>query len=76
MNTGLPFLVKLAAPSDYEVITPVTTLVASLTLNGMGQQEAELTVLNVLGLDSHSRFQHMTLSFKAGQTPAITKKFQ
>ena len=51
--SGLPFLAKLIAPSDYSVITPVTTLVSSLSLNGMQVSEAEAVVISALGLDAN-----------------------
>lgn len=48
--TGLPFLAKLIAPGDYQVVTPVTTLVSSLTLRGVDLAQAEKIVLDGLGL--------------------------
>ena len=67
-------MAKLVAPSDYEVITPVTTLVASLTLNGMEQQEAELTVLNVLGLDSSLELSTYDPFFQGGASAGHYKE--
>ena len=59
--TGLPFLAKLIAPADYEVITPVTTMVSALMLTGRSQAAAEDVVKRLgfsLSLDSYDPFSH------------------
>ncbi|MFM7439439.1 MAG: hypothetical protein ACKO2V_12680, partial [Snowella sp.] len=49
--TQLPVHIVLTAPGRYEMITPVTTLVNVLELNGFTSEEAEANVLFGLGLN-------------------------
>ena len=48
--TGFPLSFTMAAPSGYEVITPVTTLVVGLMERGKSKTDAETAVKSVLGL--------------------------
>ena len=53
LATGLAFNARLVAPSDYAVITPITTLVSAMTLEGVSRSNAEEIVLNALGLSAN-----------------------
>ena len=51
-STGFGIGFTMAAPSGYEVITPVTTLVVGLMERGYSQEQAEQTLTDVLGISN------------------------
>lgn len=48
--TGFPLSFTMASPGDYEVITPITTLVVALEDRGLDRAEAEAALKQVLGI--------------------------
>ena len=50
ISTGFALGFSMAAPIEYETITPITTLVVGLIEKGMEQKEAEQTVKQVLNI--------------------------
>ena len=58
MTTGLNFAFTMAAPTEYEVITPITTLVAGLVESGDELSVAEEKLKFVLSLDNAFQLQN------------------
>ena len=54
--TGFPLLMTMGAPGNYEVITPLTSLVLGLQQDGMSQAAAETAVKQVFNLSSTFEF--------------------
>ena len=51
-SNGLPLSITLSAPSEYSVVSPLSTLILAVQKTGLSKSNAEQAVKNVFGLNS------------------------